>query len=94
MFVGFFSGPKGLKKFDEVEKTGEDHYLVLFKSIRGEKASGSNLDLNCASLNNLGTEQGAKHTHNDFVFRNRDNSTQNMIFAHLFEMDKDLGIYV
>lgn len=95
MFAAFFAGSEYLQDFDELGGAGRDHYLILLKSLRGEKRAPSSgaASNDCPSLDTFGIDENERHAPSDFRFRNRDTSTLNMIFVNEYEMEKGLGVY-
>lgn len=95
LIVGFFTGEPQYDEIYDESSLGKDHFLLLFKAIRGEKFPyGSLNDDECPSLNDLGIGAYSKHSYNEFMFRNRNISRQNMIFINEFNLYYDLSIYI
>lgn len=93
-FSAFFNSSDNLIDIDEPEKVEEDHFLLLMKSIRGErygKIAETNSD--CPSLAQFVEDDDLRHAPNDFFYRNRNVKTMNMVFLNEYEMDKDQSLY-
>ena len=56
ILVGFFTGSPHLDKISDLQKMGQDHFLLLFRSLRGEKNDNAaiNNENICPSIDSLG----------------------------------------
>lgn len=95
MFTALFAGSDYLQDFDELKSIEKGQYFVMLKSLRGEKRDpAGNIDPNtCPSLKTIGTDGNEKHAPSDFLFRNRDTSTLNVVFINEYDMEKDQSVY-
>lgn len=93
MLLSFITWNKKTEKDPGPDTLERDHYHLYLKSIRGEKIQNgfeNDRHVTCPSLKNLDT---AGRSEKDFLFRNRDYYSMNMIFANEFALDYDQNLY-
>lgn len=89
MLLSFINWNKSEIRSPRPENLERGHYHLYMKSIRGEKVAKKRLQKsseNCPTLETLDTGTRSKE---DFLFRNRDYSSMNLIFANEFALDYD-----
>lgn len=75
---------------------GQDHFLLLFRSLRGEKNDNAaiNNENICPSIDSLGFGPNDGYSKDEFLFRNRNISRLNMVFVNEFDLFDDLNVYI
>ena len=99
MYVSMFFGSQLIEKFSQIGEIGNNHYYVLFRGLVGEKMEMgleeflNQSSLSCPSMSQL-NDTNLNHSTREYLFRNRNIDTLNIVFGNHFEMNKDLGIYL